>query len=117
MKNTLPSVLLSGLLLAAAPAAAHAVLLQSTPAKGSSVSAPATIDIVFSEEVTPTSSLTLWKAGTAVPVGTVTLAPNHSEISAAPAAPLVPGKYEVRWHNEASDDGHKMTGSFTFNVK
>jgi copper resistance protein C len=101
----------------AAPAFAHATLESSTPAANAVVTAPAQLDLIFSEEIKPNAGVSVTLNGKNVAFGPVQLEANHSEITAAPSAPLAPGVYVVSWHNEASDDGHKAKGSFKFTVK
>jgi methionine-rich copper-binding protein CopC len=103
-------------LLVAAPASAHNALAGSTPAAGSTLTtAPTSVTLHFEEP--PLSS------GMAVAV----TAPDTSLVSAdrpvltgsdvvAPLAPLTAsGTYSVAWRVVA-DDGHPVTGTFTFTV-
>jgi methionine-rich copper-binding protein CopC len=99
-----------------APASAHDVFTGSTPSAGSTVtSVPTSVTLHFEEP--PLA------AGLAVAV----TAPDHSLVTGAnptlagtdvvaPVAPLtVSGVYTVAWRVVA-DDGHPVTGTFTFTV-
>jgi copper resistance protein C len=102
-----------GLVLAAAPALAHDVLVRTIPADGSTVnSVPPRITLVFAE---PALAL-----GTAVEItgpdgsvasGNAVLAGSTVGQGIQAGAPA--GKYLVRWR-VTSDDGHPVTGSFSF---
>jgi methionine-rich copper-binding protein CopC len=103
-------------LLVATPASAHNALAGSTPAAGSTLTtAPTSVTLNFEEP--PLSS------GMAV----VVTAPDKSRVSpgspvltgsdvVTPLAPLTAsGTYSVAWRVVA-DDGHPVTGTFTFTV-
>ncbi|MFO1248381.1 MAG: copper resistance protein CopC [Alphaproteobacteria bacterium] len=101
------------LLLAASPAFAHAKLVSSDPAAGSSVKSPSMIKMTFAEPLEPAfSTATLSDAGgKALPVpksvggATITLLP----------LALKPGAYTVKWQ-AVGHDTHKLSGSFGFKV-
>ncbi len=107
-------VALAALLLSAGPAQAHATLLDTDPADGSTLAAPPTqVVLTFSEELLagtaqvrltgPTGDLT----ATATEVG--------REVSAALPADLGAGRYSLLWR-VTSADGHPISGTTTFTV-
>jgi methionine-rich copper-binding protein CopC len=103
------------LLALATGANAHAALKASMPAANATVAAPATINLTFTESLTPKfSSATLMKAdGSAVAARSTA---SGKSVTAKPAAPLTPGAYMVMWSVVASD-GHKSSGNYSFTVK
>lgn len=114
----LTSALCAGVLLLAptSPAAAHSLLLESSPAAGSTVAAPAQLMVRFNNRIEKAlSRLRL--------VNERGEAQRFSRpVSAAPAdrltvtlPPLVPGAYRVEWQ-VLSTDGHIVSGSFSFRV-
>lgn len=102
---------------AAGPAAAHARLVSATPASNSTVAAPRTIALTFSERMAPAfSGFDLVNgAGEKVPMST-SVAEDGKTLTGALARPLAAGAYRVDWRI-ASSDGHRMTGSYTFSVR
>ena len=117
-----------GLLLAAVlllfpqAASAHARLTASTPAPGSALGTmPAQLTLAFSESVDPSySSATLLAAdGSAIPTGTLSLAPGTNTglvvpITNANSAP--PGVYTLVWRVLSATDGHVTNGTLAFSV-
>lgn len=104
---------------AAGAASAHAKLLVTTPAKGSSVASPTEIRLKFDEAVaTKLSGLELLnKAGGKVTTGGLAEdATDKATLVVSISAALKPGEYKVHWH-VVSDDMHKVQGDFTFDVK
>ncbi len=104
---------------AAGEASAHAKLLATTPAKGSSVASPTEIRLKFDEAVaTKLSGLDLSnKAGDKVATGALAEdAADKATLVVSLGAGLKPGAYKVHWH-VVSDDMHKVQGDFTFVVK
>ena len=101
--------------LAATGAQAHAHLVKSNPAAATTVGAPQTLKLDFSEALEPKfSGVDLMKAdGAAIAVSAKVSA---KTITAEPKAPLAPGAYMVMWH-VVSDDGHKSKGDYNFTVK
>lgn len=109
----------------ATAAFAHPSLVSSTPADKTQVTAPATIDLKFSETLVPQFS-----AASLVMTGMPGM-PNHgtmkinASVSGAsdgktmiitPAQALQPGDYRVEWR-AVSSDTHPITGNFSFKVK
>ncbi|MET8311910.1 copper resistance protein CopC [Micromonospora sp. NPDC005173] len=106
-------------LLPARPAAAHAVLIESQPANGTTVTeAPRVALLRFSEDISPefsTASL-LDSAGRTVE-GAHTAADRRDPRQLALQLPtLTPGTYGVAWRVLAEDDGHTAGGVVVFTV-
>jgi methionine-rich copper-binding protein CopC len=116
MKTLVAALVLSAL--ATAPAFAHAHLESSIPADGSTVTAPTSLTLTFSEglELAFSGATVTGPAG-AVLLQPATLDPADPEVLVVPLdTPLPPGSYTVDWHALASD-GHKTTGSYSFTVQ
>jgi methionine-rich copper-binding protein CopC len=103
-------------LLVGSGASAHAKLVKANPAAASTVGAPPTLELQFSEKLEPKFSgvelMTL--KGDDVPV---TSAVSDKTVTVTPKAPLKPGAYMVMWKAVAADDGHKTKGDYNFVVK
>jgi methionine-rich copper-binding protein CopC len=100
-------------------ALAHAHLKASTPAGGSTLSAPpAEIDLTFSEAVNLkfTGIAVAGPDKKAVATGEGMLMDNGMALMVPLSGTLGAGAYAVEWH-ALSRDGHKTSGSFTFTVK
>lgn len=103
---------------------AHPKVVATTPADHAEVSAPATIQVTFSETLmTQLSGADL----TMTDMPGMTMGPMKIEVKTAasadakslvitPAKPLAPGTYRVDWH-VVSSDTHAVKGSFSFRVK
>jgi methionine-rich copper-binding protein CopC len=102
----------------AAQAQAHAKLVSADPAPSATVAAPKAIHLEFSEEIAKKfSSFKLTDTdGYAVAVMTMK-AKDAKSLEAMPNAALSPGVYTVSWTAVSTDDGHKMTGSYSFTVQ
>lgn len=102
----------------ATQAQAHARLVSANPAPSSTVAAPKAIHLEFSEEIAKKfSSFKLTDtAGNAMAVMTME-AQDGKALEAMPNTALSPGVYTVSWIAVSTDDGHKMTGSYSFTVK
>ena len=101
----------------AGPAAAHARLVSATPAPNSTVAAPRTLSLTFSERTVPAFSGfdVVNAAGEKVAVRT-SVAEDGKTLTGTLARPLAAGAYRIDWRI-ASSDGHRMTGSYTFSVR
>ncbi|HET9658966.1 MAG TPA: copper resistance protein CopC [Thermomicrobiales bacterium] len=114
--------LLTALLVPTVPAHAHAELASSAPGAGAAVaSAPADIELRFTETVNPSlSSMALVRSdGTSVALGSIALDANDHHIvraSVPNSDSLAPGVYTVVWGAYSAEDGHASSGSFTFSV-
>ena len=108
----------AGLLLAlviAAPALAHADLVESSPKDGAVLEMPPTkVSLTFSEALdTGKSSFKLLGPDGTVGTGRVTTA--SAKVMALDGLTLAAGAYEVRW-TAASPDGHLIRGTLAFTV-
>jgi copper resistance protein C len=93
------------------PAWAHSALESSIPANGTTVTDPKTMTLTFSDAVRlVTLKLTGKDAEIVVPIDKSAAA---AKTFSLPLPALAPTKYEVKW-TAAADDGHVMTGSFSF---
>jgi copper transport protein len=104
---------------AAAPAAAHAQLISSTPGAGELLAeSPAELRLAFSEPLDPSFldvDLLDQDGGTLAPdIGRVDPADDHALV--APMPPLADGLYTVNWRVLSAADGHVTQGFFTFGV-
>ncbi len=108
----------AGLMLAGAPAQAHARLVNADPADHAVVAAPKRLTLHFSEKLEPKfSGFMLMKAdGSAVAMTIAAPGPDRTVMEGAPAGTLAPGGYKVAWHAVAAD-GHKTQGLLDFTVR
>jgi copper transport protein len=110
---------LAAALLLPLTADAHALVVRSDPAAGTSLAhVPRALTITFSEVPEPSLSSIQVLDGSAK---LVSAAPAHvvpgSELQmAVPLEPLLNGVYTVRWKTVSRDDGHSSSGTFTFGV-
>jgi methionine-rich copper-binding protein CopC len=113
----MPAVAVVTALMLPSAAAAHARLVSSTPAAGSTVASPRAFSLTFSEKMAPAFSTfeVVNAAGVKVPVRTV-VSEDGKTLSAPVARPLAAGAYVINWRL-ASSDGHRMTGSVPFTVR
>lgn len=98
-------------------AGAHAFLEHASPPVGSRVAtAPATLDLSFTEGVVPhfSSVEVLGPSGQALHTGAPHSGKGARELI-VPLPPLAPGQYTVMWH-VTSQDTHKTEGRFSFTV-
>lgn len=104
-------------LAAGGQALAHARLLHSQPANGSTVKAPHELRMSFSESPDLTKSKVELKG----PVGPVATGPLSLDakdkhiVLVTPSQPLKAGAYKVSWGMTTSD-GHHTEGTFGFKV-
>jgi copper resistance protein C len=106
----------SALLLVAAPAPAHAVLLESSPSLNAAISGPdVPIKLRFNVRIdSARSRITLLRPdGTTVPLELAKDSP--ADTLSAHATGLAPGAYRLRWQALASD-GHITRGEIPFTV-
>lgn len=109
----------AALLLSANQAAAHASLVKSDPANGSTVSSLKTISLTFDEELTPAfSGLALTMGDGMIVTVKTTVSADHKTITGVPmGGPQMAGLYNLAWHAAAADDGHRTKGVITFTLK
>lgn len=99
-------------------AMAHAALTKAEPAANSTGPAPQTITLHFDDAlIAKVSNLKLTDVdGSAIAI-TLVETNDSKTIAAKPTAPLGVGLYTVTWTAASEEDGHKMTGNFSFVVK
>lgn len=104
-------------LLTVGQAEAHAKLVTADPAPNATVASPKMIHLEFSEEIAQKlSSFTLTDTD-GNPVAMMTMkAKDAKTLEAMPNMTLSPGVYTVSWTAVSTDDGHKMTGSYSFTI-
>lgn len=110
-------VALALVVLGAAPASAHAELIDSDPAEGAVVeTAPETVTLTFNEPVRLTSQEIAVYDASGDEVASASGA-NGTEVTVdlMGAADLAEGTYVVSW-NVLSGDGHPISGALTFSV-
>ncbi|URX61832.1 copper homeostasis periplasmic binding protein CopC [Luteibacter anthropi] len=110
---------------ASAAAFAHPKLVSSTPADKAEVSAPATVELTFSETLMPQmsgadvviTSMPGMPGMGAMKVGArASVSDDAKTLIVTPLRPLAPGAYRVDWH-VVSTDTHAVKGTLTFSVK
>ena len=104
--------------LPAAPAWAHAALLESTPADGALLAeAPETVELRFSEPVGTSLGAVrvLGPDGTRVDSGRVSLRDDGRTVVAPLRSDLAHGSYTLLWR-VVSQDSHPVTGASTFSI-
>ena len=105
------------LLGAAPPGLAHAELLRAMPQPGSVVSTSLPeVRLQFSEGIEGRFSGLSVVASNGKPIATGRAQVQGAAMVVPITAPLPPGMYRVNWH-VLSVDGHKVQGSFTFEVR
>ena len=119
MRRTLAALTLTlTFTLAALPAFAHSKPKVMVPAANSTVSAPPTVSVIFTEALEPkfsSLSLTDEKGAVLSKTPSVVDPADHTRITLALPL-LTPGTYYVHWVSVAPD-GHKMDGDYPFTVK
>lgn len=97
-------------------APAHSILLESSPAAGSTVTAPARLTVRFNNRIEkPLSRLRLLdERGAPLRLATPAADGAADRLTAA-LPPLAPGVYRVEWQ-VLSTDGHIVSGGFSFRV-
>ncbi|MDM9620631.1 copper homeostasis periplasmic binding protein CopC [Rhizobium sp. S96] len=106
-------------LLMSGQATAHAQLSASVPTDGATVAtSPTEIDLHFSEELNlKFSGIKIIGADKAeAKTGNAKLTDSGKKLVVPVSAALPAGTYTVEWH-VLSTDGHKTSGSYSFNVK
>ena len=113
----LVALLVSGMLAAwcVVSAGAHADLIASEPAAGSTVAgSPSTIRLSFGQPLGSASTIQLF-TGQFQPVTGLTTSVAGSELQAVVGKALAPATYTVQWA-AVTEDGHTTEGSFQFAV-
>lgn len=107
----------TAVVLAASPAMAHARLVGATPAPDSTVVAPRSLSLTFSERMVPAfSGFDLVNAAGDTVAAQAQVSEDGKTITGSLARPLLAGTYRVNWRI-ASGDGHRMTGTYSFSVQ
>ncbi|WP_075619140.1 copper resistance CopC family protein [Paenisporosarcina indica] len=93
---------------------AHSTIINSTPSDGETVKEQlSVIDMQFNTSIENMSTFTLKDvSGGEIPVNTSV---NGDRLSGTVESPLQNGEYTVDW-NIIGDDGHPITGSYSFSV-
>jgi copper resistance protein C len=100
-------------------AAAHAVLMSSSPAANSVLAeAPREIRLSFSERIERRfSSVSLTRSdGSKVQIARPAADPQKHNDLLVPLPALAPGQYQVEWQT-TSADSHRIRGQFGFEIK
>jgi copper transport protein len=109
----------AAVLLLPVTASAHALVVRSDPAAGSSLAqVPRAVTIMFSEAPETSQSSIVVADGSGRPVsrGPATGVPNNALEMTVPLDQLLNGVYTVRWKTVSKDDGHASSGDFTFGI-
>jgi len=106
---------LTAVLLVVGSVQAHARLLRSSPAAGAELNqSPAEIRLFFNEPLQAGNEITLYGRNfTPTIVLTAEIDPADERQLFAPVPLLEAGEYTVQW-TAVSQDGHQITGSYTF---
>ncbi|MEA2631497.1 MAG: copper transport protein, partial [Chloroflexota bacterium] len=112
-------IALTGVLVLAGSAAAHALPVGSDPAAGATLATgPTAVTITFGER--PDSHLSTIEVldanGNDVSAGPTTVVGSDGLVLTVPLQPLPTGVYTVAWRTVAADDGHVGSGSFAFGI-
>src|SRR6185436_18635042 len=105
--------------LAPAVAAAHAVLVKSSPARRAVLAQPpARVELTFNERLEPAySTLSVWSAADArVDDGKIVVGPGDPRRLSIGLPPLEHGTYTVKFR-VLSVDGHLVEGTYPFEVR
>ncbi|MCA0376053.1 MAG: copper resistance protein CopC [Gemmatimonadetes bacterium] len=95
----------------------HAKLKSSLPAAGASVAAPKELRLTFSEGLElKMSRVSLWQGTTDTHALGELTADGGETLVARVVKPLAKGTYTVKF-TVAGEDGHPMSGSFTFMIQ
>jgi methionine-rich copper-binding protein CopC len=117
MRNTLAGAILGVTTCIASPTFAHTDLVKSIPAADSTVQAPTSIILTFSEKVAPafTGFALTMDDGAKVSL-TTAISTEGKVITGTPKGSLMAGSYKLVWHAAAAD-GHRTDGTFSFKIK
>lgn len=106
---------LATVLLGAAPASAHAALVDSDPADGASLpEAPGEVSFTFSEDIQQPAYVVVTAAGERVEQGKVRVDGTRVSVDVAADAPA--GRWTMAYR-VVSVDGHPVTGTVAFEVE
>ncbi len=114
MKRLATLLTLLGFLFVFAPASqAHTELISSSPAAGSTIDVPTSIELTFSEAPLLEGSAIVIHDPEGIELATSELSLNGTSLSLPWPEEAQPGKLLVSWRAVA-DDGHVLTGEFDF---
>jgi methionine-rich copper-binding protein CopC len=100
-----------------AAAQAHPKMLSATPAAGSVGSAPAKIELRFSEGLVPAfAKVDLLAVKPAAKIPLAIKVSGGKTVVATPARPLAPGAYTLTYH-VTSVDTHRVQASYAFTIR
>ncbi len=118
MKALVRNFFLATLLAGVPLAFAHSHPTQMSPAANSTVNAPNSIVIHFSEELEPKFSMvTLADAAGKTVSKQPSVVGKDAKTMTLQLPALAPGVYTVKWVTVAADDGHRLEGNYKFTVK
>ncbi|MFC9971622.1 copper resistance protein CopC [Spirillospora sp. NPDC127200] len=98
----------------AAPASAHTALRSSNPAAKSTVQAPSEIVLTYTQTITRPQVVLTDASGARHEAGVARAVDNR--VAQQVRGTLANGKYTVGWR-VVSEDGHPVSGSYTFTVE
>ena len=111
-------ILATALFFGGAQAQAHAKLVSADPAPDSKVGSPKNITLNFSEAIAKNFSSFKIIDGSGKEISLMKMdAKDGQSLTAMPNGTLPPGHYTISWTAVSTDDGHKMTGTYSFTVK
>jgi methionine-rich copper-binding protein CopC len=99
----------------ATAALADARLVQSTPAPDTTVAAPRSVKLDFSEKITAPGVQLSMGDGMKIPTS-ASVSSDGKTVSARPTSPFMPGKWTLSWY-ATSAGGQKIEGSYSFTIK
>jgi methionine-rich copper-binding protein CopC len=107
----------TAVLFIASPAAAHSLLLESSPAAESTITTrPPQLTLRFNNRIEKRlSRISLLDERGRPQALTIAVADGDADRLTATVPPLEPGAYRVEWH-VLSTDGHVVSGSFGFRL-
>ncbi len=117
MRKTALLLALLAVVLLGGRALAHSELVAAEPAPGAQLAeSPAEIRLTFSEPVAASSQIVVMGENFQQVEGLVPqFNPEQPQVVYTPLPPLAEGVYTVQW-TAASDDGHEISGSYSFSV-
>ena len=117
-KFTVGLAVLSLTLALVGPAFAHTALLGADPAPNSTVSAPKSFKLTFSEKIVPAFSGVKVAMGDGMTIDVaIKVSSDGKTLTGTPKGSFMPGSYKLSWHAASVEDGHRTEGSYTFKVK
>jgi methionine-rich copper-binding protein CopC len=116
MRNRLVLLVLAVGLWSVTASAFHFELVKSSPANKASVTAPARLQLWFTQvPAAGVSQLSLKNDAGDVAISKTVIEAKDKSMYIDPVKPLTPGRYTIHWRG-AGDDGHVMQGDIAFTV-